>query len=123
MGRLTTYCYIIIFMILGSCGANRPPVDVSIIAPGEYLVIDRNCTAIVRMQQARRGARKNHMFIRESEGYCHVTNITLGEHLSETYGMIGTFEEGERVYIWPEDDMEKMVRYLLKYGLAQRDEE
>ena len=109
---------LVMFVLLASCGGNRSEIQIARLAEGEYLIIDRNCTAIMRREQARRGSRKNRYVIRESDGFCHVTNITLREHMSDTYGMEGTFEEGERVFIWAEDDMEKLMRYLIKNGLS-----
>lgn len=88
-------------------------------APGEYLIVDRNCVAVVRKRVLRGGQ----YILRESDGYCNDTNITLGEHISETYSLEGTFEDGELVYIWPEESMEKLLKYLIKNGMAQLGDE
>ena len=106
------------FVLLAGCGS-KAKLEIVQTAPGEYLIVDRNCTAVVRKRVMRGGD----YILRESEGYCHDTNITLGEHISETYGMEGVFQDGERVYIWSEKSMEKLLQYLIRNGMAHRGED
>lgn len=117
---MKTIFILFFILLLYSCGANRGKIEVIQTGPDEFLVIDNNCTAVVRRRQASRGARKNY-YINDSEGFCHVTNITLGEHMSDAYGIEGVFEDGERVYIWSEENMERLLKYLIRNGMANRE--
>lgn len=102
---------LICLLLLLSCG-RKAKLEVVQTAPGEYLIVDRNCVAVVRKREMRGGQ----YILKESDGYCNDTNITLQQHISDAYSMEGVFEDGELVYIWPEESMDKLMEYLIRNG-------
>lgn len=114
---MKTLLFIFLAILISGCGARTTQVQVIQTGPDEFLVFDPNCNGIIRRDEG-----SKFYYINDEEAMCRTTNVTLGEHLADTYGIEGAFEDGDVVYFISEENMALLLRYMIRNGISHTEE-